>query len=149
MADPSSLVERLRPLRPPTADGTTEILIMALVGCVIAAAISCALLRFFAQRRPLRRSALAALAASRALPAPERLVAQARALRDVAGALDRSAASLRGEEWLARVDAIFSTRLFGEGLGRAYGEALYRQRDDDPAEALDGELERLLARLEK
>lgn len=149
MADLSSLVERLRPLRLPAADGTAETLVMALAGCVAAAALSLALHRLLARRRPLRRAALAALAASRALPAQQRLAAQARLLRNVAGALDRSASSLRGEQWLARLDALFATRLFSEGLGRAFGEALYRPRDDDPAEALDGELERLLARLEQ
>ncbi|WP_442755850.1 DUF4381 family protein [Methylocystis sp. JAN1] len=148
MADLSSVVERLRPLRPPP-DGTAEILAMALVGCLAGAATCVALLRLSARRLPLRRAALAALAASRALPAPERLAAQARMLRDLAGALDRGALSLRGEAWLARLDAIFSTRLFSDGPGRAFGEALYQPRNDIPAEALDGELERLLMRLRK
>jgi hypothetical protein len=149
MADPSSLIERLRPLRPPPSDGMTEILLMALVGCAVAAAMSVALQHIFERRRPLRRAALAALAASRALPANERVTAQARVLRDVADALDRNAASLQGEEWLARLDALFATRFFGEGLGRAFGEALYRPADDAPAEALDCALERMLGRLER
>lgn len=148
MDDPASVVEKLRPLHAPAADGMAEILVMALAGCLAAAGIATAL-HFLARRRPLRRAALTALAASRVLTAPERLAAQARMLRHVAGALDRSAASLHGDEWLARLDAIFATRLFTEGAGRAFGDALYRPLEDDPAAMLDGELARLLARLEQ
>lgn len=149
MGDPSSVVEKLRPLRPPAPDGTSEVLVMGLIGAVAAGAIVAAIRLWRNRRRPLRRAALAALAASRALPAPERLAAQARMLRDLAGALDDGARALRGDAWLARLDAIFATRLFSAGPGRAFGEALYQPRDDDPAAALDAEMERLLRKLEK
>lgn len=148
MTDPASLVERLRPLRAPPPDGSSEIVIMAIIGAVAAAVLTGALLYLRARRRPLRRKALEMLAASRPLPAPERLAAQARLLRHVAGAIDRGAAALRGEAWLARLDDIFVTHIFSDGPGRAFGDALYQPRGDDPAAALDREIERLLTRLE-
>jgi hypothetical protein len=89
MPEASSVVDKLRPLHPPVPDGTADILIMTLVGCVA------------------------------------------------------------GEAWLTHLDSVFETRLFSEGLGRAYGDALYQPRQDDPTEALDAALGRLLARLEK
>ncbi|GLI94117.1 DUF4381 family protein [Methylocystis echinoides] len=149
MPEASSVVDKLRPLHPPVPDGTADILIMTLVGCVAGVVLSMAVRHFLARRRPLRRAALDALAASRALPAPDRLAAQARLLRDVACALHDGARSLRGEAWLTHLDGVFETRLFSEGLGRAYGDALYQPRQDDPTEALDAALGRLLARLEK
>lgn len=147
MPDPSSVAERLRPLHPPPPDGIAEAAIMALLGCVLATAAALLWRYLQARRRPLRRAALASLAASRALPAPDRLAAQARLLRNLACALDGDAHALHGDAWLAHLDAILDTRLFSEGPGRAFGDALYRRRDDDPAEALDRELARLLARL--
>jgi hypothetical protein len=149
MPDPSTLVERLRPLRAPASDGTEEVLIATLIGCAAGLALAFAVFFRLAQRRPLRRAAIDALVASRALPAPERLAAQARILRRLASALDPPAAQLHGEEWLARLDAMFATTLFSEGPGRAFGDALYRPRDDDPTEALDRALERLLAKVER
>jgi hypothetical protein len=148
MADPSELISQLRPLRAPPPDGSAEILSMALIGGIAGAALTVALLYWRARRRPLRRAALAALAASRDLPAAERLAAQAKLLRDVAAAFDGSA-RLGGEPWLARLDTIFATTMFSEGEGRAFGEALYRPRADDPTEALDRSLTRLLARLDR
>lgn len=149
MDDSASLIERLRPLRPPASDGTTEILVMALIGCLFAAALTSALLHVLGRRRPLRRAALAALETSRALPAQERLAAQARLLRKVARAMDPDAVALRGEAWLARLDALFATRLFSDGLGRAFGDTLYQPHEDHPAQALDDELARLLTRLQR
>jgi hypothetical protein len=147
MAVPSDVLDRLRPLRPPPSDGSAEIVVMTLAGALLAAAILFAWRRLRDRRRPLRRGALAALARSRALPASDRLVAQAQLLREVAGAIDQDARALRGDAWLARLDALFSTRLFSEGAGRAYGEALYRPQPDPPAEALDHDLARLFERL--
>lgn len=149
MADPSSLFERLRPLHAPASDGIVEIVAMAFIGSLCAAAMSLAFLSWRARRRPLRRTSLEALAASRALPPAERLAAQARMLRHVASALTGRTACLHGEEWLARLDGIFATKLFSEGRGRAFGEELYRPHEDDPVEALDRELERLLARVDR
>lgn len=149
MADPSELLRQLRPLRAPPPDGAAEIFVMALIGCIAAAALTLAFLFWRARRRPLRRAALSALAAARALPAAERLAAQAQMLRDVVGALDGGVARLHGEAWLARLDATFATTLFSEGEGRAYGDALYRPRADDPSEALDRALRKLLARLDR
>lgn len=149
MADTSDALEKLRPLRPPPADGVLDILIMAVAGCALAAALVLAIRFLHDRQRPLRRAAIASLAASRALPASDRLVAQATILREVAGAFDDGARTLRGEEWLARLDVLFSTRLFSDGPGRVFGDALYQPRTDNPAEALDGELARLFGRLEK
>lgn len=149
MADPSDVLDRLRPLRPPPSDGTIDILVMAFAGCVVAAALVMAFHLLRDRRRPLRRAALGSLAASRTLPPPDRLAAQAQLLREVAGALDPHARAMRGDAWLARLDAIFSTTFFREGPGRAFGDALYQPLADIPAEALDGALARLLERLEK
>jgi hypothetical protein len=143
MASPADVLDSLRPLRPPPPDGTSEILLMALAGAAGAAALMLAWRFLRERRRPLRRAALAALASSRSLPAPDRLAAQAQILRDVASALDHGARALRGDAWLARLDAIFATRFFTQGPGRIFGEALYRRRADEPAEALDRDLARL------
>lgn len=149
MADPSDVLDRLRPLRPPPPDGVSNILVMAFAGCVAAVVLALAF-RFLRDRRhPLRRAALASLASSRILPPADRLAAQAQLLRNVAGASDRDARALQGEAWLARLDAIFATTFFSAGTGRAFGEALYRPPVDDPAEAIDQELTRLLERLER
>ena len=147
MADASSVLDRLRPLRAPPDDGASAILLMGLLGAVAAMLLAVSLRRLFARHRPLRRAALDALAASRVLPGPERLAAQARILRDVARAHDDDAAALQGAAWLARLDALFDTRLFSDGAGQAFGEALYRPCDDAPVETLDRELARLFARL--
>jgi hypothetical protein len=184
MGDPSGVIERLRPLHSPAPDGSAEIFVMALVGGLAALAMFDALRRCFAQRRPLRRAARAALAASRDLPAEERLAAQARLLRDLANAVDRKAVPVRddwmrilrrplpawrvekspttttdgscasfralhGEEWLARLDAIFATRFFRDGPGKIFGDALYQPHGDNPAETLDDALDRLLVRLDQ
>ncbi|OAI29685.1 hypothetical protein A1351_01065 [Methylosinus sp. R-45379] len=149
MADPSELLQQLRPLRAPPPDGTAEVLLMALVGCGAGALLTLAVLFWRARHRPLRRAALSALASARALPATERLAAQARMLRDLVGALDGGVAHLHGESWLTRLDAIFTTTLFSEGEGRAFGDALYRPRADDPSETLDRSLQKLLSRLDR
>ncbi|CAN2534095.1 hypothetical+protein [Methylocapsa aurea] len=149
MADPAELIAQLRPLRAPPPDGAAEILVMALVGCSVGAMLTLAFLFWRARRRPLRRAALSALVAARALPAPERLAAQAKLLRDLVGALDGGVASLHGEPWLARLDALFATTLFSAGEGRAFGDALYRPCADDPTERLDRALRALLARVDR
>jgi Domain of unknown function (DUF4381) len=149
MAAPSEVIDKLRPLRPPPPDGMSDILLMTIVGCVLAAALACALHWIRERRRPLRRVALASLTSSRTLPPDDRLAAQAQLLREIAGVLDHDARMLQGDAWLARLDALFSTKLFSDGPGRAFGKALYRPLANNPAEALDGELARLFARLDR
>jgi len=149
MADPSSLFEQLRPLHAPASDGIVEIVVMAFIGSLSAAAMSLAFLSWRARRRPLRRASLEALAASRALPPAERLAAQALMLRRAASALTGRTACLHGEEWLACLDEIFATKLFSEGRGRAFGDNLYRPCEEVPSQALDRDLERLLARVDQ
>lgn len=149
MAGPSELLAQLRPLRAPPPDGTAEILLMALAGAIVAAALTSGYLLWRERRRPLRRAAFSALAAARLLPPAERLAAQAKMLRDLVGALDGSVARLHGDAWLARLDALFATTLFSEGEGRAFGDALYVPRADDPSENLDRVLQKLLARLDR
>jgi hypothetical protein len=149
MGDPSDLLQQLRPLRAPPPDGAAEILVMALLGCVAAAVATSAWLFWRARRRPLRRAALSALAAARPHPAADRLAAQAKMLRDLVGALEGGVARLQGEAWLARLDALFATTLFSDGEGRAFGDALYRPRADDPSETLDRALRKLLSRLDR
>jgi hypothetical protein len=148
MADPASAIARLRPPHPPPPDATTEILLMAFAGGVLAIVVVSAISLFRARRHPLRRRALATLAATRALPDAERIAAQARLLRDVARACDAGAAELFGDPWLTRLDALFATCFFTRGAGRAFGEALYRP-GDAPAAALDAGLARLLAGLKR
>jgi len=147
MADPAELLARLRPLRSPPTDGTAEALTMALIGALVGAGVAFGILFALRRRRPVRRAALAALEAARVLPGPERLVAQARLLRETAAKLDPAAAALSGEAWLARLDALLSTQLFSAGAGRACGDALYRPRGDDPSQMLDRELQRLFEKL--
>jgi hypothetical protein len=148
MADPASAIVRLRPPHPPPPDATTEILLMAFAGAALAVVAALAISAWRARRRPLRRRALAELAATRALPDAERVAAQARLLRDVARACDEGAAKLFGDPWLTRLDALFATRFFTRGAGRAFGDALYRP-GDAPAAALDAGLSRLLAGLKR
>jgi len=148
MADLSDILDRLRPPRPPPPDATADILVMTLVGCVVGVAVVMAFRLLRGRRRPLRRAALASLAVSRTLSPPDRLAAQAQLLRDIAGALDPSARLLHGDEWLVRLDLLFSTKFFTDGAGQAFGDALYRPRAETPAEALDEELAHLLGRLD-
>lgn len=147
MADP---LAALRPLHvAPFAEGAGLIAAMAMLGCGLALALLL-LARLLARRGGARRSALATLAAARALPAQDRLVAQAALLRRVARTLDGEtppASHLAGEAWLLRLDRIFATAFFSKGDGRVFGEALYRRGALRDAGGVDvEEIDRALAR---
>jgi hypothetical protein len=115
------------------------------------AAVALALLAavLLARRRPVRRAARAALARSRSLPPPERLIAQAALLRRLAGAVGTEPPIERGGAWLARLDRVFGTAFFTGGPGAAFGDALYAPASRPDPDALDRELERLISGLRR
>ncbi len=149
MADVARMLELMHPMRePPPPSPVAPFLVMALLGC--AAAVLALALVWQAWRRGagLRRSALAALAASRALVPDERFAAQAGLLRRLARRLGgEAAARLHGQAWLERLDAMFGTRFFTQGEGQAYGDALYARQCVSDVDALDRSLARLIANL--
>ena len=137
----------LRGLHVPQAGLSREssVLLAAALGLAAAVLLQLALAAW-RRRARRRRAALAALAATRLLPSPERIAAQAALLRGlVAGEAERAGES-RGEAWLARLDAAFSTDFFRTGPGRAYGDALYRPDGEPDAAGLDAGLVELIGR---
>ena len=151
MADPARLLAELRPLHNVASggDGAAPIVAMALFGCVAAIVLSCTLGPWLARRRALRRYALENLAATRALPEPERLAAQAAVLRHVAKTLNSAVTHRRGDAWLAGLDSMFSTRFFSKERGAAFGDARYRPSADLDLDALDAALGRFFARIDR
>ena len=138
MADVSHLLEMMHPMRePPLPASLAPFLVTLGLGCVAAAALFVVYWQALRRRSDLRRSAEAALSASRALAPPERLAAQAnllrRLVRVVAG---ESEARRQGAAWLESLDRAFATQFFTEGDGKAYGDALYAPRLPD-VDALD------------
>jgi hypothetical protein len=90
---------------------------------------------------------VAALTPTLALPADQRLAAQAEILRRIARTLHgEAAARLTGEPWLAALDGMFATRFFTTGPGRAFAD-LYVPRPAGDAEAASAELPGLMQRL--
>ena len=110
---------------------------------MIAALVIGELLAFMRKkRRTIRRSALDALVASRVLQPEDRLVAQAKLLRELIRALDGDAtARLRGSAWLQHLDARFRTDFFTVGEGRHYADALYRPVPRPDLDAMDSRLQ--------
>lgn len=149
MADVARMLELMHPLRePPPPSPVAPYLVMLAVGCI--AAVAGLVLLVQARRRgaDLRRSALAALAASRTLVPEDRLAAQAALLRRLARRLGGEAAGRRhGRPWLEGLDAMFGTPFFTQGEGQAYGDALYARRPAVDIEALDRSLAGLIAKL--
>ncbi len=149
-AEAPATLDQLRGLHlPGGASGPVpgEILLALVLG--FAAALLVGLLRHLVARARLsvRRAALAELAASRALPPPERILAQARLLRRLVRTLDGDeAASTHGAPWAERLDACLRTDFFTLGAGRVLVDGLYRREVPDPAR-LDAELTRLIGRL--
>jgi hypothetical protein len=141
MAD-ETLLAGLRDIRMPAptpdsalADGAAA----AAIGLALALAMA-AVMRVFT-RRPAPPEALARrdLAALRGLPPEERLLAQVRILRGLAGA-----AGSEPGGWLAALDRRFGTDFFTRGEGAALG-GLYRPGLALDPDRLDAELDRLLA----
>ena len=134
MATDADPLAALRPIRLP-AEAPAPLL--DLLAPRLAAAL--------ARRRSPRRRFAASLAAARALPADERLAAQAAALRAyVAAIAGEEAARTQGEAWLARLDAAFATTAFTAGPGRLYGETLYRPVDASEVGAAEATLAALV-----
>ncbi len=147
MADTDRLLELMHPMRePPQPAAVTPFLFMVGVGCL--AALAAFVLYWIALRRRagLRRSAEAALAASRALAPPDRLAAQAMVLRRLVRSTvgDRDARA-QGSVWLQTLDRLFATHFFTQGEGQAFGDALYARSIAVDVDALDRALGRLIA----
>lgn len=149
-ADAPATLDQLRGLHLPggaTGPIPGEIPLALVLG--FGAALFVGLLRFLLARARLsvRRAALADLAGSRALPAPERILAQARLLRRLVRTLDGDeAASAHGAAWAERLDGRLRTDFFSQGAGRVLVDGLYRREVPDAA-LLDAELTRLIGRL--
>lgn len=143
MADAAHLLDGLRPLHMASGiDRAAPVLLMASLGCAAALVCAFTLGPWLIRRRALRRFALKELAATRALSAEARLVAQAALLRRVVSRLDPAAAQEHGDLWLTRLDRIFSTQFFSRQGGQAFGDALYRPPSEFDVDALDEELQR-------
>ncbi len=128
--------------------GTAAGLALAMALGLAAAIIVAAGIGTMRRRGSVRRAALATLAASRGLPAPERLVAQATLLRRVVRTLQGEAAAReRGDAWLMQLDRSFDTEFFTRGPGRGYAEDLYRPGPDIDAGRMDTELAALIRRI--
>lgn len=150
MADVSQLLETLRPMRePPPPPSILPFVVMAAIGCALAAVLFLVLREVKLRRaRNLRRTAEAALAASRPLPPTERLAAQAVLLRRLVRRLRGDAEARRqGTAWLTSLDETFDTRFFTEGEGLAFGASLYRARVAPNVDELDRSLANLLVKM--
>lgn len=148
-ADAPAGLAQLRGLHLPAAEGAAQGEVVLAIALGFAAALLVGLFRMLRdrQRRSVRRAALRELAAARALPPEQRLVAQARLLRRLARTLrGDAAASARGTDWAATLDGLFATDFFTRGAGRVLADGLYRRASPDSA-AIDAELGRLFARI--
>ena len=150
MATDADPLAALRPIRLPAEAAAPLLDLLALAvaaGILVALAILLAprIAAALSRHRSPRRRFAAALAAARALPADERLAAQAAALRTyVAAIAGEEAARTQGEDWLAGLDAAFGTTAFTAGPGRLYGETLYRPVDASEVGAAEATLAALI-----
>lgn len=147
MMDNASLVGKLRGIHAPPSDGAMTLITMSLLGAMTASGLVIYLYRRWRMKQESYGKALAALECSREYPAADRLVIQARMLRDVANSIDPAACFLHGDAWLSRLDEIFDTNFFSQGPGRIFGEELYKPVSTAVTDNLDTELSHLLARL--
>lgn len=151
--DVAQLLQSLHPMREPPPPSPVEPFLLTLVLGFCVAIVGLVVWRQVRRRRAgLRRSAEAALAATRGLAPPERFAAQARLLRRLVRAQSgETAARAHGEGWLAALDGTFATTFFTSGAGRAYADTLYRRdgagRDPRQVDALDRSLADFIARL--
>ncbi|KMO32824.1 hypothetical protein VQ02_22750 [Methylobacterium variabile] len=129
----------LRGLHLPPDPGLVRPEILAAIAGGLALAALAAWLLPSLRARPVRRAALAELAAARALPAPERRVALARLSLRLARSL--------GVEGPAGLDACLRTDFFGRGPGRMLTENLYAPGPAPDLAAAEAGLARLVARL--
>ncbi|AWN48431.1 hypothetical protein DK419_20445 [Methylobacterium terrae] len=129
----------LRGLHAPPDPALVRLDMLAAIGAGLALAALAAWLLPRWRARPIRRAALAELAAARALPPGERRVALARLARRLARSL--------GVEGPAGLDAALRTDFFGRGPGRALTENLYAPGPAPDLAAAEAGLARLVARL--
>lgn len=146
-ADPLDALRAVR-LPPEPASGLFGIVLLAIAAGVVVVLLLPLFGRLAARLRARGRAPRAVLAralrASEALPAGERTLAQAAALRAyVAAVAGPGAATTSGEAWLGELDRLFATDFFSRGPGRSFGEALYAGGAAPPVPS--AELERLTA----
>ena len=147
MMDNASLVGKLRDIHPPASDGAMTMITMSLLGAITATVFAIYFYHSWRNKQESFGKALARLEYSRESPAADRVVVQARVLREVVESIDPAAALLHGEAWLSQLDEIFITNFFSQGAGRIFGEDLYKPVSIAVADSLDTELGHLLARL--
>ncbi|TNC11383.1 DUF4381 family protein [Methylobacterium terricola] len=129
----------LRGLHAPPDPGLVRLDMLAAIGAGLALAALAAWLLPRWRGRPIRRAALAELAAARDLPPGERQVALARLSRRLARSL--------GVEGAAGLDARLGTDFFRTGPGRTLTEHLYAPGPAPDLAAAEAGLARLVARL--
>ncbi|KMO21888.1 DUF4381 family protein [Methylobacterium platani] len=129
----------LRGLHAPPDPGLVRLDILAAIVAGLALAGLAAWLWPRRRGRPIRRAALAELAAARTLPPDERRLALARLARRLARSL--------GVEGPAGLDARLRTDFFRTGPGRALTENLYAPGPAPDLAATEAGLARLVARL--
>ncbi|TGD99321.1 DUF4381 family protein [Methylobacterium nonmethylotrophicum] len=129
----------LRGLHPPPDPGLVRPAILAAIALGLALAGLAAWLRPRLRARPVRRAALAELAAARALPPGERRVALARLSLRLARSL--------GVEGLGGLDARLRTDFFGSGPGRVLSQDLYAPGPAPDLAPVEAGLARLVASL--
>lgn len=116
---------------------------------LVAALLAALLLRLVLRPKTpsVRDAALAELAATKALPVPERRAAQAAVLRRIVRTVEgEQAARVTGPAWGATLDRTLGVDLFERGPGRVLVDGLYvREPADDPA--LDRALEAAVAKV--
>lgn len=155
MQDADKILEALRPAHLPAAEFGLTFGDLALpIALGLLAAILVAVLwptRIKGGRR-VSLSVMQELERSRALPAEEARLAQARLLRRVVAARDgESAATLKGLDFAAHLDKSFGTDFFTSGPGRSLTLSLYEPpppaANTNDADAVGKGLEGLFRRL--
>jgi hypothetical protein len=159
-ADAPASLDQLRGLHLPAhAAGAGQGEVVLAIALGFAAALLVGLFRLVRnrQKNTVRRAALRELAATRALPPDQRLVAQARLLRRLARTVrGDAAASAQGADWAGILDGLFATDFFTRGAGQVLASGLYRREtpkfetsksETSKSELIDAELTRLFARI--
>ncbi|ACA15901.1 conserved hypothetical protein [Methylobacterium sp. 4-46] len=140
----------LRGLHAPPDPGGLDLAVLAAIALGLAlAALAVAARRLMSrQSTPVRRAALADLAAARGLDPPARLFAQARLVARLARALgaEDGVGGRSPEDRAVALDRLLRTDFFTAGPGRALTRDLYAPAAPD-LDAVDAGLTRLLSRI--
>ena len=131
------ILDALRPAHLPPAAAFTaaDLLLPVALGLLLAVVVALAWPRPIRGRRRVSLRVLGELAAARALPPQEALVAEARLVRRFVALRDgEAAARLDGEAYAAHLDRRFGTTFFTAGPGRRL-VSLYAPAEPDTAEA--------------